>query len=337
MPRGVSVSLVTVALWAVWDIVARYGVTQLGVEPAVYVAYAHIAAALVLLLFAAPTSADWRTLRAPETWIFGLLTLALDVAFVTSVVFVTNTEANFLFRLSIAFSLLAAWWMLGRKPSLTDAIGSLVIIAGALVIAAGFDPDVRLAAIVAIGIGAVLQSLLTLLAETHPTVHANPSWRARAFQTGLVLMATSLLFLGVAVGGALLAQVFVEAPGAGVLRNIFGGEASGLSAFSHGPTIVLGILAGIFILSLATVGYFVAAKVATTEVFAMVAAALPVMTLVLEWSAAQAGLLTIDGLSARDLIAGAVILAAAVTMLVRRQMVEHRARRRGLGASGATF
>ncbi len=85
-----------------------------------------------------------------------------------------------------------------------------------------------------------------------------------------------------------------------------------LSDFHHMPSIIGATVIGFVIAAPSTVTYFKATKLAGSEQFLTIAAALPVFTFIFEYLASFYGLLSITSITHTDLIAGAIITGAAI-------------------------
>ena len=314
LTKGIFLSFITVFLWALYDVCIRFIMHSWDIDPMVFVSFTNLFGALVLLVIAGPGRLSAETLKSPHTWTFSSLYLLRDILYVFILALISATEANFILRLTIVFSLLIAWASFGRKPSKHDLIGNLFVLGGVCYIALSLDESIRALAIFLLIVMSIVHTLVTVISERHPTSNKAESIKDRCRVTGYVLLATSFVFLSLLLGGALAGSSMVESTSNAQLLMLL----PDLSSFIDPATILSATVIGLSLVAVSNYFYFYATKLAKSETFLMVTALLPVFTFGLEFLASLFGWLDLTSLSQSDLVAGLVITLAAVYMIVMR-------------------
>jgi hypothetical protein len=312
LQQGLMLSFVAVALWALNAVVKRFIAVHYTVEPIIFTCVSLLAAALMLILIAGPGRLGVVTLKKPQTWAYGFFEILVGIAHLSLLMLVSSTEASFLTRLSVFFSLMAAWLFFERQPKSGDTIGSLIIVLGIACIIAQMRPDLIIPVVLVTVFCELAVTARTLCAETHPTSNQAESIKERCRVTGYVLMVCSFFFIALTLllAWAKSATVTTDATFVAVF-----GLVPNLADFKHAPTLLFGILYGAGLLAVTRYYYFYAARVAKSENLLAMGVLAPFITFGFEWGASRFGLLDISTVNLQVFAWGLLSLAGAVLML----------------------
>ena len=315
--KGLLLSLITVFLWAIYDVCVRFIIISWQVDPLVFVSLTNLFGALTLLVIAGPGRLSAETLKSYHTWSFSSLYLIRDILYIFILGLISATEANFLLRSTIILSLLISWGAFNRKPSKHDLIGSLAICFGIFVISLDLPENIRILALFLVGLMSIVHTLVTFISEIHPTSNKANTIKDRCRVTGYVLLVTSLIFITVLYLGS-SAKEASSASGMPMLNWLPDSKD-----FVQRHMVLSATLIGITLVAVSNYFYFYATRIAKSEVFLIVTALLPIFTFVLEFLAGSFNLLNVSSITSQDMIAGSIIVGAAMYMIYMRRKNEN--------------
>ncbi len=315
LQKGILLSFITVLLWSVFDIFARYAAVNWHVQPMLFVSFATLTGALTLLVIAGPGRLGIETMRKPQTWAYSAIEIIQTILTVLALALISATEVALLFRFTIVLSLIIAWFFFRRPFYGSDMLGALFVLAGCGLIVWHFPPEVKIPALVIMLLATLGRTLITVITEVHPTSNKAETLRDRCRCTGYVMAVSSLFFIALALLAAwfrasLPPEMLVEYPVIATFPLF--------SDFLDPVTLVAATALGVLNFSIATYYYFYATRIAKSEVFLMVAALNPVMTFFMEMGAGALGWFDTSRLGGVDVIACTLIVISAVFMVAMR-------------------
>ncbi len=274
------------------NVLYAYAVAK-GANVIVFVLYALIGASVAMLAASGVGRDTWTIIKAPQSWIYGGASVALEAIYFLLVGLISPAEASLTARLSVPASLLIGWWLFGARISRKQIMGGLIVIAAVVPVLAWVAPGKRATAILLAILCALAVAVKTFASEFHPWNRAAQSITEKIRVTGLVILATAVLNLA-ATGVAMLAAE----RGVSSLAAV----APPASAFTHGPTIVLALVLGTAILGAMTFLQFSSVvKIGTSNFLAMSALA-PLTAYALQTFAATLGLIVVPAFEVTMLV-----------------------------------
>lgn len=255
-----------------------------GANVIVFVLYALVGASVAMLATSGPGRDAWAVITAPQSWVYGGASVALEAIYFLLVGLISPAEASLTARLSVPASLLIGWWLFSSAIVPRQILGGLIVVAAVVPVLA-WVPDGKRDMAILLGILCALAvAVKTFASEFHPWNRSAESIREKVRVTGLVVLATTVLGL-IATGLAMLA---VEL-GAQSLAAI----APPAAAFAHGPTIVLALVFGTAILTAMSYLQFSSVVKIGTANFLATSAFAPLTAYALQTLAASAGIITV--------------------------------------------
>lgn len=330
MERGLILAFSAVILWGILDAASRYAVTEMAADPWMFSCINLMAGGLLMLAIAGRGHSRMSTLHYAHTWFFGLFRVLMTLFLVFAFTSISASEVNFMLRINVVLGMLAAYLLFKRQTQKTDIPGGVLLVAGFFTIALRQQDAFLNIAVVLVLLAAVCDTILTVIAETHPVSNRATGIKARLRYTGFVLLVTSLFFIALAFGLALLKGGGVGSTGA--LSKVLA-SAPTLSSFSHPGTWLSGIAVGIFLRAPSMYLYLYAARLLKTENLMMAATLAPFATLGAEGLFFSLGLMQIPTLDTVDVAAGAVMTFGALSMVFMRAGA---ARRKAIAAQAST-
>ncbi|MGD9667692.1 MAG: hypothetical protein AB7U75_01395 [Hyphomicrobiaceae bacterium] len=268
---------------SVLNVLYAYAVAK-GANVIVFVLYALIGASAVMVMTSGIGRDAWAIMKAPQSWIYGTASVALEAIYFLLVGLISPAEASLTARLSVPASLAIGWWIFSARISFRQVAGGLIVMAAVVPVLAWVSPDKRGMAVLFGVLCALAVAVKTFASEYHPWNRAAETIMEKIRVTGLVVLATTVLGLA-ATGLAMMA--------AGLGMTNLGAVVPPLAAFAHGPTILLAIVFGTAILTAMTFLQFSSVvKIGTANFLAMSAFA-PLTAYALQTLAAWAGLIVV--------------------------------------------
>lgn len=299
-----------IILWAILDVLSRLAVVSFEANPVVFTCYNMLFGGIVLALLGGRSPIQWKTFAHPLTWVFGFLRMSVSIFYTTAFIFMTTTEGSFLLRVS-SVMIVALYWLSGRKKfAMADAIGMGLFLAGFLWMAARLDNGFSNLGVIFILIAALLNMCLSIVAEVHPIGDKAEGFRKRSQYTGVVLIVSSLVFIGLALASAWL-NAFANV-GSGLFGEAVTTLAPQMTDFVNMPTILLAVAAGFILRAPITYMYLYSVKLIKADNILLVSAVGPFAALGVESLVNVAGLLPMNTLDGWDILAGAFMTIGAI-------------------------
>lgn len=302
-------------LWGINNVVLGYSAQILNANYLIYTCASFLSCALCLLLVGGKGPLVKETLRSIDTWAFGFIMLIGYVLTLSLFSYVTSTEGSLLQRISLMFSVLVSWVFLSRTPTKGQLIGVLMVLVGIAIVCSELPEEDRGMIYLLMFLEGLALTGRVFIAEIHrphkQAMNLDKDPRAKSRVVGFVMFIISTFFLCIA---ALLAMLQTYAPlpfDSNILPT--------LDSFTHAPSIVAGLIAGVLLLAPLRVIEFSSANTIKTENFLAIAALSSVATYFWEWLLQPVTGMTLKSFTQTDLIAGVIItlgsLIAALTQV----------------------
>jgi drug/metabolite transporter (DMT)-like permease len=278
-----------------------------GAHPVVIVLVAMLVCALVLIAGAGGPGRDaLAIMRAPQSFLIGLATIGLEVFYAALLLHASPAEASLFVRFAIPMALVAGWLVLGRRPSVAAAVAGLVVVAMLARLTEGLGEADRLAAPLYGLSVAFCFAIRSFASELHPWNRAASSLRERLRVTGLVVLSSSLLCVGL-TAVAVLAVLAGILPATPLLPR--------LEQFAHGPSWLVAIVVGGATLTAMYYLSFSSVVKIRSERFVAVTVLTPPATLLAQIAAVSAGIVRPVVVEDHVLAVMVVIVAAALAIV----------------------
>ena len=315
MERGLIMAFTAVTLWGFLDATSRFSVTSMAVDPWLFSCINLFAGAILMLLIAGRGHSRMGTLQYAHTWFFGFFRVLMTLFLVFAFTMISASEVNFMLRINVLLGMLAAYLLFGRRGQKTDIPGGVLLVVGFLIIALRQQDAFFNVAVVLVILAAVCDTIMTVIAETHPVSNRATGIKARLRYTGFVLLVSSLFFMVIAFLLTQLrnAHLFEDDIIVAFLNN-----APEMASFSHPSTWLAGILVGVFLRAPSMYLYLYAARLLKTENLMMAATIAPFATLGAEGLLFAFGLMPTPTLDKLDVFAGAMMTFGALSMVFLR-------------------
>lgn len=304
---------VFVILWGNVNIFAHHYAVHHGASAIGLALISVFAGALLMLGYGGWQLATARnTLRYPLTWVYALCRVGTVICLTLGLTFLTPGTAMFLSIVDILFTLPLVWLVLRRRAPLFDTCCALALLVGLFGVVQKIDNQWLNWGLWCMLAEGVLNAIMTISMEKHPTWPHGLSWRARSAFTGAVLLATSVaLFVGITFFG-LLALVL---PLPVALANWANPEALLAGLFSP-ITWAFGIALGIIFRAPQMLLSFVALRGLKSELYTAMWAVFPLLSWGTEWLLYRLGHWPQPPLMGEGLGWGLLMVAALTVMAV---------------------
>ncbi len=279
---------------------------ELGAHPGAFILYAMATSAVAMLAFTGIGPDARAIMLHPASWVVGFAIILVEVFYYLLLGNVSPTHGNLVVRIGTPLAMIVAYVLLRRKsPPLAIAAGAVIVAATIFVIALT-APDARLPVTAWGMLAAICMVVRGFAGEFHPWNRAARGVHEKVRITGLVVLVTSLLSLGLTAlaSGAIALGLL---PPTAFVPNA--------AQMLHVPTILLGTLAGGAILTaMAYLSFSSLVKIGTENFTAMMALS-PVTTWIFQGAGVAIGLIAVTPLST-PLIFAMAVFVAAVLMIV---------------------
>lgn len=326
MNKGLMLCGVTVLLWALYAVYARFAASVWAVDPLVFGSLASLAAGVGLVAAAGPGDGGGggrAALRSPHTWVYGLLDVLAITLIVGACLFASATELVLLLRVDVIYGLGFAWMLFGRPARRADLVGIAAIAVGCGLTLSQMAPHDAAWAAGLVALGSLARAAATAVAERHPATAAADSVRRRCRTTGTIMLASALLYL------AAVAAAAVAGTALGVSPRRAGSLFPDGTGFADPTTMLAAAALGLLIYAPATYFYFQASRIAGTEIFLMTLVYQPFVTLALERLLAWMTPMPSVAMDLPLLAAMACVVGGSTVMLAARQFHATRQAMRG--------
>ncbi len=296
-------------LWGISNVFMSYSTQVLEVHKIIFACTTFTSCSFCLLFYAGSGKLSKETLRSIDTWAYGIIMLINYFITLNLFSVVTATEASLLQRFSVIFSLFSSWVFLMRKPNKWQLIGVFAIAIGLLVICDAIPEEKAMTVYILMFLAGVFQSLRLFVAEFHrphqKAVETNDI-KSRCRVIGYIMFVITLIFVGITAGVAFLQSSVVPEN-----RILFLIQPEN---FFHMPSIIAGMVMGIFIYTPIRYLEFASTHIIKTENYLTITSFSFFSTLFWEWATMPLTGLSLKELSNTDIIAGVIITAGALIM-----------------------
>lgn len=211
-----------------------------GAHPIVFLVYAMLIAAMVLVAVAGPGPEPIRIMLSPLSWVVGAGIIGMEAFYYLTLWYVTPAEASVLTRLAIPVAMAMGYGVAGRRPSARALLGAGFVTAGIVWLSSGIPPERAIPGLALAFACAIVMSTRTYATEFHP-------WNRRAVTVIGKMRVTGLVLLSASIAGALFVAALLAARAQGLL-----GAALWLPSahqFLHLPTVLASLLVGAAVLT----------------------------------------------------------------------------------------
>jgi len=279
---------------------------QIGAHPIAFILYAMLVSALMLLAATGPGPEAMRIIMAPQSWLVGIATVALEVFYYLTLTHISPTTGSLLVRIAIPLAMVVGWLLFSRRPSRLAVAGGLTILVGVVPLALTVPAELRTPVFSAVTAAALTFILRSFSSEFHP-------WNRRAQTVMEKLRVTGLVVLVTCIVGLLLTTLSSIAVGVGLLPPL--PVIPTRAQMLHGPTILLGTLVGSIVITSIVVFSFSAVVKIRTENLTAASAFTPVTTLLAQMAGSAAGLIPAYALDP-ELLPSMVIVIGGVLLIL---------------------
>ncbi len=316
MRRAGFLSLMTITFWAMTNVILKYFVEEHQITTTVTVCEMLFITGIVLLSIAGKGENSLKTILSARSWLYGIFQILKNLTMVAAFFFVAATEANLIINIEIIISILLSWALLHRKPLKSDYVSITLILFGIITIIAHLDSSVRVPAALLLFFSGFCTSIRTIIAEIHPENKAQMTIKDRCRVTGFVIIVTSITFIAVLMALSFIVQYLPqEIQSSAIIVKTIPSKAE----FLYSYNLIAATVVGIFVFAPSMYFYFYAAKVAQNEVFMMFRSFQALIVFGLEYLFSIHTNLSISDISTQDMLAGAIIIFGALSMIVSRR------------------
>lgn len=298
MDRPSVVTIAAVLSWAALNVVSRFLLTRLHIDPWGFSFIQLFAGGIALLAINGRASFGVASLARTSTWILGLLRVLSAAVYTTVLALVSVLETGILGAINMPLIALAVWLLFGRAPARGEWLGYLTIFCSISLLAMDLDSEIRKVALGLMLCNGVCLVSMTLLAEKHPdNLSENPSVRLRF--TGTVLLVTAGMF-------ALLRLV----------QTGFGTEGW------DWRLLVSGIVVGVALRAPSMVLTFSSIRLVGAQNYTAATAFLPLIGLAIEQLFVRFGLIEVSRFKFETLLLGLLVAIGTMIVLAARMSSE---------------
>ena len=268
--------IVTITLLNLSYVVAH----TVGAHPIVFLVYAMLTAAVMLVAVAGPGSEPVRIMLAPLSWLVGAGIIGMEAFYFLTLWYVTPAEASVLTRLAIPVAMAMGYGVTGRRPAARALLGAGFVTAGILWLSSGMPAETAIPGLALAFACAIVMSMRTYATEFHP-------WNRRAVTVIEKMRVTGLVLLSTSITGTLLVAALLAARAVGFL-----GAAHWLpdaDQFLHLPTLFVSLLVGAVVLTAMQYLSFSSVVKIGTQNFIAATAFTPLVTLAAQELVVAAG------------------------------------------------
>ncbi len=323
MERGLILAFSAVILWGLLDAASRYSVVVVGADPWIFSCVNLITGALIMLAVAGKGHGKIHTLYHAHTWVFGFFRVLMTLFLVFAFTSISASEANFMLRINVIMGMAAGYFIFKRKPQRSDIPGLALLIGGYTMLVLRQDDGFLNIAVLLVIAAAVCDTLLTVIAESHPVSNRASGISARLRYTGFVLLVTSLFFVAMALLLAYLKSLPILQGLEGSVGMVVS-KAPSLESFIHPGTWIAGGIIGVLLRAPSMYLYLYAARLLKTENLMMAATLAPFATLGAEGLFVAMGLMDTPTLDTLDVVSGFAMTTGALLMVFLRANVARR-------------
>lgn len=272
--KGWFQAIYLVITWSLFNVIAWYCLVYLDIRPLVFSCVSSISASFGLLLYAGNGPLAKRTLKSLWTWAFSFVLMMNYLFEIYLMEYVTATEESLLQRLSLPLGIIFAALWFKRETKHSDIIGGVIVTIGISMLIMSVDPVVRFNVLILMFFVATGQAAQLFIAETHPQNldavgrnHVKDQCRVY----GVIVLVVAITFLALGYVASFLSDSI------GFLQHI----TPSYEDFTHGPTLLSGMLCGLFVVALMHFWEFSATARIKSENVLAVGSLTPIITALL--------------------------------------------------------
>ncbi len=318
MERGLIMAFGAVILWGFLDAASRYAVVEMAADPWMFSCVNLFVGSMLMLLIAGRGHGRLNALYHVHTWVFGFFRVLMTLLLVFAFTQVSASEANFMLRVNVIMGLIAAYLIFKRTPQKSDIPGAILLIGGFIMLVTRQEDAFLNIAVILVMLAAVCDTVLTVIAESHPASNRASGIHARLHYTGIILLSSSFFFILIAVLLAYLKEETLIMESAGSMLSTILTKAPTFDSFTHTGTWISGIAVGLALRAPSMYLYLYAARLLKTESLLMAATLAPFATLGAEGLLVALNLIETPTLDMLDVTAGFIMTAGAMTMVFMR-------------------
>ena len=298
----------------------------LGAHPIAFILYAVLVSAIATLVLVGAGPHAMAITRNPLSWAVGMGMILLEVFYYQTLAYVPPAHGNLMLRIGTPIAMVAGWFLFRRRARPLAIAGAVAIVAATLFVIGVTSPTVR-GPMAAMGtLAAVFLVARGFAAEVHPWNRAARTVREKLRLTGLIILVTSMLSL-ILAGIAAAAVAAQMLPRTRVLPTA--GE------ILHGPTFLVGGLAGGAVFALMMYLNFASVVKITTENLTAMMAFSPVTAWLFQSVGDALGLIKAPTPDP-PIVAAMVVCIAAVLLIFWEDVRARRQRAKPLAGSVQT-
>lgn len=284
---------------------------RMGAHPIAFVLYAILTASVAMVAFTGFGNDATAVALHPMSWLVGASIILVEVFYYLTITYVPPAHGNLVLRFAIPIAMVAGWALFSRRPARLAIAATVVVTAATVYVVAITDPAVRWPMLASGLLGSVFLVVRGFAGEFHPWNRAARTVRDKLRVTGILLLVTSFLSL-------VLAAILAGAIAVGALPPL--GFVPTFAQMVHGPTILLGTIAGGGILALMNYLNFSAVVTIRTENITAMMALSPVTTWIFQEIGVAFGWIAVARPEPRLVAAMAAIVAGVLAIF----LAEHR-------------
>lgn len=163
----------------------------------VYTFFLVLTSSITLLLMAGPGELANKTIKRPETWIYGFMQIVTIFLGILVMKYITATEGVALGLMTGVFTLILSAVFLNQKIGKFEIIGALIIISGFIIVInhTGLPTELNIIVIFLIALRGFSQGCQKIIAEVHKTNRKAVSFKSQIRVTGFIMAVASFVFL----------------------------------------------------------------------------------------------------------------------------------------------
>lgn len=315
MERGFTLAFIAIILWAILTSTTRVLVTTYDVNPILFACFSIMGGALTLLAIPGKGRARSLTLTDYRTWGIGIFRFLDMMFFITALVWITATEAEFILGINVIISAILVWVFFNRQPKGLDWLGYGIIFLGSVFLMFSLPGGLSNPAVICLLLGCTSGAIAYVFLEKHPISNQSLGLHARAQFTGVVLLIVGMAFTLFVFSLALLKphmHIPEENGFWSVVRQI--PDAADFNLFAITSSLLLGaVLRGPVMYIV-----FLAVRLLKQDTYYLTARFIPFGVLGMESLYAGLGLLQFSTFTPQTLVVGICITLGAMIVLYNR-------------------
>lgn len=267
----------------------------------VYTFFLVLTSSITLLLMAGPGELANKTIKRPETWIYGFMQIVTIFLGILVMKYITATEGVALGLMTGVFTLVLSALFLNQKIGKFEILGALIIISGFIIVInnTGLPTELNIIVVFLIALRGFSQGCQKIIAEVHKTNRKAVSFKSQIRVTGFIMAIASFVFLSF-----LLLIAFIK-------------SNNDISIFKSFPNFedfldlrlyILSSISGLLIMSISKYCEFYASKTIGAKYLTSISSIHIVIVCLIELAVSKFNLLDAPNLSGYTIVAVILIL-----------------------------